>query len=313
MQPLKKGPEIAHQGVAAAISAANDDTLAPAQRFAACERLIADGFAAAALPALRRLAEDPTWSGRARVLLRTGEFMFRSGLANGFAQPDELSRASGAVLWRNSDPEQAARSLVIVFSGRAKRFWVSIDLLHRLLRTRAGQVLYLRDDRNSFYLKGATGLGTDFQSALAELRRRISEAGAKKVCVLGTSSGGYAALRYGAALGGVHGTLVFSPATELDSTFAKLSVSDNVARHVEDLRHLPGLDVVPIYESASPRPRTRLVYAGLHQEDAAQAERLAHLPEVQLISIAGLDCHDTIAYLLANGEFTRLLDDLIVQ
>src|ERR1700738_3521070 len=66
--------------IAAALAASADGTASPQSRLAACDLLIREGIVESVLPTLRDLTAVPTCAGRARLLLRTGEYFVRRGL-----------------------------------------------------------------------------------------------------------------------------------------------------------------------------------------------------------------------------------------
>src|ERR1700694_1462037 len=133
------------------------------------------------------------------MLLRTGEYLLRRGLVNDLrsigpegssALQPSIADNSAAAYWRDPDPQRASQSLLIVFTGIGKHFWISLDLLHRILRRCAGQILYLRDFREIYYLAGVHGLGDDYAATVVGLKRIASQSSVKRLYLIGSSAGG---------------------------------------------------------------------------------------------------------------------------
>src|SRR5947209_721420 len=65
--------------IAAALAASTDSAASPEVRLKACEMLVRVGVVESALPTLRNLTAIPACAGRARLLLRAGEYFLRRG------------------------------------------------------------------------------------------------------------------------------------------------------------------------------------------------------------------------------------------
>src|SRR5712691_3715993 len=106
--------------IGAALTASADSAASPEVRLAACELLIRVGLVESIMPTLRSLTAVPSCAGRARLLLRTGEYFLRRGLLNDFvsvggeggtALQPSIPDAAAAALWRDPDPQRAAHTL----------------------------------------------------------------------------------------------------------------------------------------------------------------------------------------------------------
>ena len=75
-------------------------------------------------------------------------------------------------------------------------------------------VIYLRDFKFRSFLAGVEGLGDGPEASAAGLRQLAGDLGSDRLLMLGLSSGGFAAMRYG-ALAGADGVLAFAPLTQL--------------------------------------------------------------------------------------------------
>lgn len=300
--------------LAQALKKASDESAAPRIRLRACDTLLQFGHVSAALPSLRKLVPHPEYGGRARLLQRTGEYLLRRGLVNDADPAGADLRGKGRTVisedthsgfWRSLDPKVAAESLVIVFTGVSRQFWISLDILHRILGRYFGQIVYLRDHRSIFYLAGVGDWG-GYDATLKRLRDIAAQAKAAKLFVMGISAGGYAALKYGLDLS-ADAVLALSPRTEL----GHLREKEKSASRLRRLR-IPAeaLDLLPAYDRAPRRPQSTIVFGAKNERDALQAQRLAHLPEVRLMPLAGVAAHNVMVHLLTAGEFDRYLQRL---
>ena len=135
----------------------------------------------------------------------------RSGLLDDMnAGSIDFAGRKTTVVWRN--PAGSDR-VILVFAGGGQAFWLSLDGLHRVLRTCDAHVIYMRDYSSAFYLAGDEESGVDYRGLLDVLRGEIAGLGATRLGCLGNSGGGYAALRYALDLG-AEAALSFSGITD---------------------------------------------------------------------------------------------------
>lgn len=252
--------------IAAALQTAKNSATEPEARLKACDTLVKFGFVDLASPVLHDLASDPAIAGRARLLQRTGEYLVRRGLVNeessidgfwGRSYQPAISDDANTAFWRSPEPQRASENLVIVFTGTSKQFGISLDLLHRILRHFVGQVLYLRDSHDIFYLAGVDSWG-NYEKTLERLKGIVGEASVRKLYIIGSSAGGYGALKYGLDLS-ADAILALSPKTDL----RQLPEQKKKAILLKRFRiSIDALDVVPAYNQAQRRPHVTIVYGG---------------------------------------------------
>ena len=290
-----------------------DDVADPVERLKACEFLVQHGIVEPVLPVLRTLVTDPALVRGARLLLHTAQYMKRRGLVNELTSlpADEgTSRKPAlgdAAFWRSRDPKRAAQNLLMVFTGAEKNFWISLDLLHRIIRNIVGQAAYLRDFANVFFLAGIDPY-RDYPSTVDGLKTVITRCRAEKLYVMGISAGGFAALKYGLDLE-ADAVLAFGPPTEISRYLTNIR---QMAKRFRDYQIGDEMiDVVPFYERAARRPDVTIVFGGANKRDQAQGQRLAHLPGVRLVPIPGLAMHGSVAHLLGTGRFEGLVQELV--
>jgi hypothetical protein len=138
---------------------------------------------------------------------------------------------------------------------------------------------FLRDHKEAWYHYGVAGVGEDIDTVAAHLRDLARNA--EETVMLGGSSGGYAAILFGALLDcEVH---AFSPQTFIDPALRAehedrrfgrefTAMGDNIDLRYADLRPLVERMEAPVH----------IYYAAQHRLDTLHAERLADLPNVTL-------------------------------
>ncbi|CUH78262.1 alpha/beta fold hydrolase [Tropicibacter naphthalenivorans] len=170
--------------------------------------------------------------------------------------------------------------------------------------------IYLKDPNRLFFCNGLPSMGGTLDSTIEGLRAKIAEYGeGRKVTVLGSSAGGYAALLYGVLLGADRVISLSGPSTALRE------VGDTIKdRRVRAILHRleqhttpESRDIRLQIERAGYCPQLDLVYGENNRLDRAHAELLADLPQATLHPIKGFDGHNTIAYLTDNGLLLDVL------
>ncbi|WP_422002593.1 tetratricopeptide repeat protein [Reyranella sp.] len=207
--------------------------------------------------------------------------------------------------------EGRARATVIVMAG-ALFGNLPLTFLDALLAPHDVNTVYVRDFRKRAFLTGIASLGADEPQSVANLQRLVEDLGAPRTIVLGSSSGGFSALRYGALLG-ADDAISFAGPTLASSFFGSTAASVWNPSYLVHLllqreKDLP-FDLVPLLQSPS-RTRFHQYYGTDNAEDVAQAQRIAGLANVLLRPVAGVADHLVVDHLIADGAFDALLDSL---
>jgi hypothetical protein len=138
---------------------------------------------------------------------------------------------------------------------------------------------FVRDHSEAWYHHGVAGVGDDVDAVAARLRELAENA--EETVMLGGSSGGYAAILFGALLDReVH---AFSPQTFIDPALREqhrdrrfgrefAALGDDIDMRYADLRPLVEQMEAPVH----------IYYASQHRLDSLHAERLADLGNVTL-------------------------------
>jgi tetratricopeptide (TPR) repeat protein len=173
-------------------------------------------------------------------------------------------------------------------------------------------VVYLRDFIKRAYLRGIATLGATEADTIVALKQILGDLGAPRTIVMGSSSGGFSAMRYAALLKADY-AVSFSGPTAMTSYYDNTRVSvwnpDYFIRaQLEREGELP-LDLVPVLGDAT---HTQFIqFYGEHStEDARQARRLEGLPRVIVTAIPGVTDHYVVDHMIGDGAFDALLERL---
>lgn len=173
-------------------------------------------------------------------------------------------------------------------------------------------VIYLRDFGKRVYLRGVSALGADEDATIETLKRMAAELGGKRVIAMGSSSGGFSAMRMGALMG-ADIAVSFSGQTALASYLDTTRVSawnPNFFVKVQMEREgaLP-FDLLPVLSQPS-KTKFLQFYGSDDAEDTRQALRLKGLANVMLIPVRGVGDHFVVDHMIADGSFEALLKEL---
>jgi pimeloyl-ACP methyl ester carboxylesterase len=142
------------------------------------------------------------------------------------------------------------------------------------------------------------------------LQRIADEVGGRRIYALGVSMGGYAALYYGLQLG-AEGVLNLAGATDFTPSFVESL--EPVAPEYHGLRQVAPdytVNLRDAYACATHRPHVIIAYSAGNPRDRQQAERMAGLPNVELVAVDYAQ-HNVLDPLIRNGEFLPLLQRLL--
>ena len=224
------------------------------------------------------------------------------GLGSADPGPPESEKPSLVLL-----KSRTARSLTIVFSGNNPEFAIPAHLLTH----HDTHLLLIHDRRRCFALAGIPGLGADYASCLASLRRIVDRLKPDGVFVLGISAGGAGAIKFACDLP-AQLMLCLSVPTTLkleDDSGATLARYPQLARLYRLDRSL-GIDLAAYYAAKEDPPPATLIYSAGHARDSWLALRMAGLPDVKLVPTEGYTGHTTYRWLMTQGKLGSYLDTL---
>jgi hypothetical protein len=197
-------------------------------------------------------------------------------------------------------------SVLLCFCAGQGTLGLPVNFIHQWLGRLPTSLVYIKDFRD---LSGGCGfptLGPDRAAAVAAFRRIADEVGGKKIYTLGVSFGGYSALYYGLELGALS-VLSLAGATDYTPEFVKrlgpvpqkyLNLCKRAPDYTRDLRESCA--------SALHRTRVLIAYSAGYPRDRQQAERIAGLPNVELVAVDYAQ-HNVVDPLIRQRKFLPLL------
>lgn len=206
-------------------------------------------------------------------------------------------------------PPGTTGTTVLVFTGLNGGAMVPIVYVDRLCAAAGHAAIYLRDPRRTFYLGGVSGLSGDLEGSIAALRGLLQELQTSRLRCMGSSAGGFAAIRYGLRLGAEKVLCASSPTT--GNTGFLSAIGEGRARLLVHrmLSQFPqaALDLRDELQVHGHRCRVDLWFGADCPMDAAHASHLAGYPGVHLRPIAGLERHESFASIVALGGWREFL------
>lgn len=189
------------------------------------------------------------------------------------------------------------------FAGLANRFMAPVEWVDAFCAAHNHSAIYLRDREMTLFQSGVPSLAPDLDGSVEALRDMLQRLETRRLICLGTSGGGFGAIRYGLRLGAAH-ILCASPPTSLHAAEragdprAKLLVQRMEAQFGRD-----ALDLAPDVRAAAGATRLTLWFGADAQKDAAQARHVEGLPGVTLVLVPGYAEHMSFEKVLETGAF----------
>jgi|GEM_PF-3947822 len=206
-----------------------------------------------------------------------------------------------------------ADTLVLVFAGAANRAFLSLDLMHRILRTTGASLAYFRDVNRTLFLRGIVGLSEDFVGTAEAFRDMMARSGARRLMLIGHCGGASAALRFGLALN-AEAVLAIAPRI-LGVAFFENRPGQSAAK-LEEARQSLGRfagDLPVIYREAERTPRvTLLAGAGMEPEASFSRDMAAKVPGVAYVEIPG-GRKDCLGVVLERGLLSPLFSSFVTH
>jgi hypothetical protein len=200
-----------------------------------------------------------------------------------------------------------AEKVMLCFCAAEGTLGMPLNFVHQWLGRLPVSLVYIKDFQNLSGGAGFPTLGPDRDSAVVALRRIVSEIDGKIVYSFGVSLGGYAALYYGLKL---EAASVLSLCGAADYTPQFVSTIGPMPKAYLDLRERAPDYLKSLRDSciaSTDRTRVLWVYSARFPRDRMQAERIAGLPNVELIAV-DYGQHNVIDPLIRRGEFSPLLN-----
>lgn len=299
------GPQFEKRRLTGAIAVARSADATDRELLTAAELLVVWGSLDEADAVLARLTAKGIKSARMTRLSAASRQLRRSGILQELrtlTSRRSLNKPYEVLVRRKRN----AGRTVIVFTGIAARFWISLNALHVYLRKLDANVLYLSDHNAAMYVNGLRSIGGGYRGMVAMLREQLAGLGTTQLFILATSAGGFAGLRAAMDLE-AEGFIGMSVRTDLDpvGTIPTSPFERYVIKSCRD----PGMliNLRPMLE-ASAYPKRVLLHVGDRNAiDIAHADNLQGLPRVEVTQIKNHQQHDTVSGMIARGTFMEML------
>jgi len=221
-------------------------------------------------------------------------------------------RPPGPLAFRNEPAEEIqivrrpdCDTAMLCFCAADGNLGLPANFIHQWLGRLSASLVYIKDLRSFRGSCGFPTLGPDRAASVAGFRRIADAIGGKKIFTFGVSRGGYPALYYGLELGAAS-VLSLAGATDYTREFIEtlgpvprsyLNLAERAPDYFRNLRAVC---------AATPKTRVLIAYGAGDPRDRRQAERIAGLPNVELIPLDYAQ-HNIIEPLIRQKEFLPLL------
>ncbi|TCL10319.1 hypothetical protein BXY66_2388 [Shimia isoporae] len=199
---------------------------------------------------------------------------------------------------------------LLVFTGLRDRAMMPIEFIDRFCAAEGHSVVYIRDVTRSGFIGGVPALAQDFSGSLAALSKLVDDFDTKKLLCLGTSFGGFGAIRHAIQLKADR-VLAASAPTNVTSEFLA-DIDDKrgrlVARRLHRTFPFGRLDLLPEVVAAQGRCHIDLWFGSEHEVDVQHARYLSDCPGVSLFPISELGEHLSLPHVIASGAFEEFLN-----
>jgi len=202
-------------------------------------------------------------------------------------------------------------AVLLCFCARNGTLGLPLNFSHQWLGRLPVSLIYIKDFHDLAGARGYPSLGSDPEASVSGLKLLLEGLNAKRVYALGVSLGGYAALHYGLQLGAL-GVLGLAAATDLTPGFLG-SLEPIAPAHLNVFKQAPeyAKNLFEAYESMRHKPRVILAFSAHNIQDRQHAERMAGLPNVELLPITGYAQHNIVDPLIRQGNYLPLVEGLL--
>ncbi|WP_103174739.1 tetratricopeptide repeat protein [Paracoccus sp. SY] len=195
---------------------------------------------------------------------------------------------------------------VLVFTGLGDQLHVPLFIYDRYLAALNVDAIYLRDPSRYLFNNGIPSVAEDFAGSVAHLRSLLDKEGGRPSAVIGTSAGGFAAIRYGLTMQ-TRSIICFSGPTNLSHDF--LADEGRGMLTIQRLKSLPPdiLDTRTFVRDADGHTAIHLYYGARMPQDERHARHLEGEPGVTLHPLAEVAAHSIVMELAGTGELLDIL------
>jgi hypothetical protein len=203
----------------------------------------------------------------------------------------------------------ASENLLASFGGINQNLGMPVFEFYNSIKDINCDKIFLRDFHQSWYQKGVDDNINNIDKLIVFLSNETNTY--KKVCFLGNSMGGYAALLFGNILK-VNKILAFAPQTFIDKTNRLLNLDFRWKKELKNVfdssyKRSEFFDLKKYFISTKNQfKNAEIFYCPSHRLDRVHAERLKMLPNVSLRMIKEGN-HAIVKTLRDNGELKKII------
>jgi hypothetical protein len=165
---------------------------------------------------------------------------------------------------------------------------------------------FIKDFYQCWYQKGLLGIANSIPETVPYLQNLITKY--QRTCAIGTSSGGYGAIVFGVELK-VQKIIAFSPQTILNHNAIK--EFSGIDTNLQDIQENSCyFDLINFFINRDVESEIDIYYGMQHERDVYMAERLKHLPFINLHPI-NTNLHNVARFLKDNNRLDDILKEAV--
>jgi hypothetical protein len=199
---------------------------------------------------------------------------------------------------------------IIAFAGISQAFGgIPPFNFVRALGNAKANIIFIRDPNNKWFGNPIPDLGDSTLEMAANLRLIVDELNTNQLCLMGISSGAFAALMFAALIEDPCRVLAFSPQTCIRPSFLNMIGDSRYNQKLHGRRDSEVQDVLPLLETAINIEKIHAILGKQDPLDAHHIQRLSDLPNV-VTHILGCG-HNTAGYLKKRRLLQSAIDRFI--
>lgn len=226
-------------------------------------------------------------------------------------QKDSLNKDSSGIICDISSKE----NLLVSFGGVQQGIGIPVFEFFNFLSAFDCDKVFVRDFNQAWYQKGIDDKISTIDQLTQSLREIIANRDYKKICFIGNSMGGYAAILFGVLLG-VDEVLSFAPQTFVDKKRRLLHADFRWKKEIKgmyksDVLNRPMMDLKSylLQYPKQAKPIINIFYGANHRLDRIHAERMKKISNVCLFPIPGKN-HQLVKELRNSGQLNKMFEEL---
>lgn len=205
-----------------------------------------------------------------------------------------------------------SENLLVTFGGVQQGIGIPVFEFFNSVKDLNCDKIFIRDFSQTWYQKGIDDETNHIDLLEKKLKDIIEENNFKKICFIGNSMGGYAAILLGSLLK-INSVLSFAPQTFIDRKNRLINLDFRWRKEMREIHKNPSkkpeyFDLLNfLNKNNNPETAIEIFYSPKHRLDKIHAERLRGFKNIELIpTIEG--GHNIIKTIRDTGELNTLLN-----